>query len=106
MAKRLAVVLMALGLSGCGSFQTLVFSDEWVAGNLTRHNTYCASIPRAYSGVAYNFCSLHSAPRRHYDSADRLWWKMVDIAFSGVVDTAALPYTVYLQHRHGSLEIY
>lgn len=101
-ACRAITLAVLIGLTGCGSVTTVGSSDHSVTANLERKNTYCKSIPRMYSGVAFNFCSLH-APSK---GANLNWFAgyyLVDGIASTVVDTVLLPYTGYLQVKEGSV---
>lgn len=96
--------VLALGLSACGSFTTLGSSDQKVSADLRRKNTHCEIMPRVYSGVAYNFCHLHS----NRDEVHLDWFLgfyLLDSLASAVVDTALLPYTGYKQYEDGCLKI-
>jgi hypothetical protein len=54
--------VISLALTGCGTVST-VFQDEADAAHgLRRQKTYCQSIPRVYSGLAYDFCILNAPP--------------------------------------------
>lgn len=122
----LLLILASVALSACGSLNTLPRSDEEVASNLKRHQTKCTYVPQVYSGVAYDFCRMHA----EYNSAARSTYPDVevtdkvilnhrrdtqgrglalllaaDFVLSGVVDTFALPYTVYKQSKDGSVII-
>ncbi|OPA95344.1 hypothetical protein BFW87_13910 [Pseudomonas fluorescens] len=93
----------ALLLSGCGTFNSVVRKDGETARELRLIKTYCQSIPRVYSGVAFDFCALHAAP----DLTGILMpLVLVDIAVSGVADTVVLPYTIYRQVNDGNISIY
>jgi len=98
------IVFTAIILSSCGSLTTLGSSDQKISSNLKRQNTYCKNIPRVYSGVAYDFCYLHS----NRDAVYIDWFLgfyLFDGMASGVVDTVLLPYTGYKQYKQGSLSI-
>ena len=102
----------ALLLSACGTTNT-VLRDEYIAvRNLHDIKTYCKSIPRVYSGVAYDVCKLNAQPVNVHDEglseiADikAVPFAFLDIIFSAVFDTLALPYTIYRQSRDGSIEL-
>ena len=102
--RKIALLALSLCVSGCGSVTTVGSPDYSVAANLERKNTYCSSIPRMYSGVAFDFCSLH-APSK---GANLNWFAgyyLVDGIASAVVDTLLLPYTGYQQYTEGSLDL-
>ncbi|HSB96466.1 MAG TPA: YceK/YidQ family lipoprotein [Spongiibacteraceae bacterium] len=76
--------------------------------NLVRNKTRCETVSHIYSGVAYDFCRLNSI---NDGVADDLYGSVLlgffisDMAPSLVVDTLALPYTGYQEHRLGSIAI-
>ena len=113
--KHLLIGFLISWLSACGSMITLFSSDQTVESRLQEKKTRCAHLPRVYSGVAYDFCALHAEPG-YYEgpiidvtSADYSQGKAMavflatDFLLSGVIDTAALPYTIYRQHGDGSI---
>ena len=95
---------LLLSLSGCGTFTTLTHSDQEIVANLSKSNSSCVSVPRVYSGVAYNMCKLNSNSNSIYFSP-MLGIYLVDSVFSAATDTLALPYTVYAQSEKGSLDL-
>ena len=72
--------------------------------------SHCESVPRIYSGVVYDFCSLNGEPNSKKSLDEQqigpLPWIAVDLVLSGVLDTLVLPYTVYRQNLDGSIEIF
>lgn len=90
-------------LSGCETVNSVIRKDGDTARELRLVKTYCQSIPRVYSGVAFDFCALHAAPD---PTGVLIPFVLLDIAASGVADTVVLPYTIYRQSRYGSIEIY
>lgn len=121
------MALCVIILSGCGSLHTLPKSDNAIARNLKKHETKCTFLPQVYSGVAYDFCRLNAeyqGPRQRptYPDAevnDKIilthtqlthgkgfaWVLAADVVLSGVVDTIALPYTIYKQTENGSVAL-
>lgn len=100
--RLISIIFVAISLSSCGSLTTLGNSDQKISANLKRKSTHCESIPRVYSGVAYDLCNLHSTPEGIYID----WFLglyLVDCIASGVVDTAVLPYTGYKQYKYGGV---
>ena len=93
----------ALVLSGCGTAITVLQDDEVAARSLRKQKTYCQSIPRIYSGLAYDFCVLNAPPDPTGVSLPIL---LMDFTLSGVFDTALLPYTVYRQATDGNISFY
>ncbi|MBD9513108.1 YceK/YidQ family lipoprotein [Pseudomonas sp. PDM22] len=109
------LLLGAALLGGCGSYHTLR-SDEVVdASDLRLKGTYCGAIPRVYGGVVWDACQLYGEPPAdtgHTSASTPANYSfgppilpVLDMAFSGVVDTLALPYTLYRQNRDGSIEL-
>ncbi|MFP3515906.1 YceK/YidQ family lipoprotein [Pseudomonas sp. SIMBA_077] len=91
-------------LLGCGSAKTLLGSDASVSRDLKKQRTYCESISRVYSGVAFDLCVMNAPP----STVSGVPEGFVPIFFfevlaSAVIDTVALPYTIFQQHRDGSL---
>ncbi|WP_295797847.1 YceK/YidQ family lipoprotein [uncultured Microbulbifer sp.] len=100
--KQLLVLLTLSLLSGCGTFTTLTHSDAEVAENLKQQNTHCESLPRVYSGVAYNMCKMNSTGNHIYFDL-QLGFYLFDSVFSAATDTVALPFTAYAQSKEGNL---
>ena len=107
---------IALALSGCGTISSVSRSDHTIISKLQRQQTYCESVPRVYSGTAYDFCMLHSKPRYNGarypdDDAPRQYsnnhapFHLWDMPWPLVLDTIILPYTIYIQNIEGSLKI-
>lgn len=99
----LGVSVAALLLSGCGTVNSVMRKEGDTARELRLAKTYCQSIPRAYSGVAFDFCMLHAAPD---PTGFLIPLVLVDIAVSAVADTVVLPYTIYRQSADGNISIY
>ncbi|MCS4248194.1 MULTISPECIES: YceK/YidQ family lipoprotein [unclassified Pseudomonas] len=95
--------VVALALNGCGTLNTVLRDDVAATRELRNQKTYCQSIPRVYSGLAFDFCLLNAAP--DYTGV-LLPLVLVDMAASGVADTVVLPYTIYQQNTLGNLGIY
>ena len=93
----------SLALTGCGTALTVLQDDEDAARSLRKQKTYCQSIPRVYSGLAYDFCLLHAPPD---PTGILVPFVLVDLTLSGILDTMSLPYTIYRQAADGNLAIY
>jgi uncharacterized protein YceK len=100
------LTLVLLLISGCGSLSTIGKDDNEIKLGLIRNRTHCDAIPRIYSGVAYDFCRVNSV----YDTIGADYYGgilfvvfMCDAAASFVVDTLALPYTVYAHKKRGEI---
>lgn len=97
---------IAVSLLGCGTINTVVRGDSVTRQNLSHVKSPCETIPRIYSGVFYDICVLRGKPSRA-----ALWLgpgpelMLVDLALSGVLDTVALPYTVYRQINEGHIHL-
>jgi uncharacterized protein YceK len=97
---------MSLLLSGCGSINTVLRGDEVTSRELIDAKSYCATVPRIYSGVYYDFCVLNApAPDQPSRSGYGMPGLFVDAVACAVLDTVALPYTIYQQSQDGSIEI-
>jgi uncharacterized protein YceK len=94
---------VSLALTGCGTAMTVFQDDEDAARGLRKQKTYCQSIPRVYSGLAYDFCVLNAPPD---PTGFLVPFVLLDLTLSGVLDTVCLPYTVYRQTVDGNLSIY
>ena len=105
LTMKMAVALgaIALTLVGCGTVTTVLQEDADAARGLRRQKTYCQSIPRVYSGVAFDFCLLNAQPDFTGVLVPAV---LVDIVASGAVDTVLLPYTIYRQSTDGKIGIY
>jgi uncharacterized protein YceK len=103
MKKFLALGVLSSALSGCGSVSTVLQGDADAARDLRKKKTYCQSIPRVYSGVAFDFCTLNAPP----DPTGMLApFVLFDLPLSAMFDTLSLPYTVYRQITDSNLSIY
>ncbi|AMN78552.1 MULTISPECIES: YceK/YidQ family lipoprotein [Pseudomonas] len=113
-SKVVWLVLCCL-LTGCGTVTTVFRPDAVASQNLKDSRSHCENVPRIYSGVIYNFCTLNGEPapdksltsnslKDHSGAA--LPFVAVDFIASGVVDTLVLPYTLYRQSKDGSIEIF
>lgn len=92
-----------LALAGCGTVATVLQDESAAAQGLRRQKTYCQSIPRVYSGLAYDFCVLNAPPD---PTGILVPFVLLDLALSGALDTAVLPYTIYRQGVDGNIRIY
>ncbi|MBN2979055.1 hypothetical protein BFW88_02005 [Pseudomonas fluorescens] len=102
----LVVGWVSLFASGCGTVTTAMREDTATVQSLKAKKTYCESVPRIYSGVAYNLCVLHAPPNSGAGlSLNDVPWAFIDVPLSGVLDTLILPYTIYRQNADGSIEL-
>lgn len=102
----LAAIIFSL--SGCATVKTLPPTTSHVSIEHYGKRSYCRSIPRIYSGFAYNLCKLHGEPSRQEnlgDSFNNIPFFVIDGSFSLVADTVALPFTIYTQNKHGSIDV-
>ncbi|WP_460858726.1 YceK/YidQ family lipoprotein [Rheinheimera gaetbuli] len=105
---KLLLATITMSLTACATVKTLPPSTSHV--NIEHHGkrSYCQSIPRIYSGFSYNLCKLHGEPSRTTnlgDSFNNVPFFIIDGGFSLVADTVALPYTLYTQGKHGSIDV-
>lgn len=100
--KQWIATLLLAGLAGCGTIKTVTDEAEAV-DDLARWESNCHSIPRAYSGVAYQFCNFDGPPRSgsHWSPGPIL----LDMAASAIADTLLIPYTGYQQFEHGNVPV-
>ncbi|AJO79361.1 MULTISPECIES: YceK/YidQ family lipoprotein [Pseudomonas] len=106
--KIASLLLPILLLAGCGTIDTVFREDSVASEKLKERKSYCGGVPRVYSGVTYDFCSLHAAVPEggtSYSGPASTQGMLIDIALSGVFDTLLLPYTLYQQQVDGSLMI-
>ncbi|AZF24681.1 YceK/YidQ family lipoprotein [Pseudomonas sp. R2-60-08W] len=104
---RLSVLLgISLLLGGCGTATTVLRGDDVTVRELRGKKTYCQSVSRIYSGVAYDLCVLHGPLNSAGGlSLNGIPWAILDVPLSGVLDTLVLPYTLYRQNADGNLEL-
>ena len=76
--------------------------DADAARKLRKQKTYCQSIPRIYSGLAFDFCILNAPP----NPGGIVSFVLFDLPLSAAFDTVSLPYTIYRQAADGNLSIY
>lgn len=62
--------------------------------------------------MAYDVCKLNAKPVRVHDEGlskiegvRAIPLSFLDMIFSAVFDTLALPYTIYQQHHYGNIEL-
>lgn len=113
---RVALLLLVVALGGCGSAMTVNRGDSADVRDMRLDKTYCTHIPRVYSGVVYNFCTLNGESGGAYQRDAQLplpytplgyyvYWPLVDGVLSAATDTLVLPYTIFRQQRDGSIEL-
>ena len=104
--KNVLICFIAFSLAGCGTINTVIKGDSTARHNLNQVKSPCETIPRIYSGVFYDICALRGKPSR-----TALWvgsgaeFVLIDLALSGVLDTVALPYTIYGQINEGHINL-
>lgn len=105
-AKQLLALGTVLLLGGCGTVTTVLRDDGVAIRELKARKTYCDTVPRVYSGVAYDLCMLHAPPNSAGGLAlSGIPWAFIDVPVSAVLDTLVLPYTLYRQNTEGGLQL-
>lgn len=100
------LMLAAASASGCGTINT-TFRDDAVASNKLAHwHSHCDSVQRIYSGAVFDYCTLDAEPRQStgFDGHPAPALIVLDMGLSAVTDTLLLPYSIYLQNKHGDIK--
>lgn len=105
--KNIALIISACVLSSCGTIKSLDNNNNKVYISHPLVVTNCNEISRIYSGLQYDWCLFDSERKNTPPKVmlDPLWLNSIDIILSTVADTVVLPYTIYQQSTHGSLEV-
>ncbi|GGY58223.1 hypothetical protein GCM10011297_33630 [Bacterioplanes sanyensis] len=103
--KLLAALMAALALSGCATVNTIAPENNRVKISINGYDSHCRSIPRIYSGVAHNLCTLAGQPNVSANAKSNLQWLLVDTALSAAADTIMVPYTVMQQIEKGNIQV-
>ncbi|BBP58518.1 YceK/YidQ family lipoprotein [Pseudomonas sp. St316] len=104
--RDILLILVAAAASGCGTITT-TFRDDAVASNkLARWHSHCDTVPRVYSGAVFDYCTLDAEPRQStgFDGHPAPTLIVLDMGVSAATDTLLLPYTLYLQNKHGDIK--
>ena len=101
--KKIVVAGVCILLSACGTVSTISGDQHEIGRKLTTHRSYCETMPRVYSGVAYNVCKMNSEPTDW--GTLYLSVALFDSFLSVGLDTVALPYTAYQQAKNGNLKL-
>lgn len=92
-------------LCGCGTIKTTVQDERVISDTLRARATYCTSIPRVYSGLAYNWCLLNAPPTTIKGWNPTLESTILDMGLSAIADTVMLPFTLIAHIEYGALNI-
>ncbi|UWF52177.1 YceK/YidQ family lipoprotein [Pseudomonas sp. N3-W] len=105
--RPLLAAFATCSLMGCGTINTVFRDDDVAKYTLREWNTHCQAIPRVYSGVFYNLCTLHSSPATtpNLIAVNAIPLQILDFIPSGILDTVVLPYSVYQQSTRGNINI-
>ena len=103
MRKTLLLAVLVF-LHGCGTTTTLTNTDSEIKMKLNKNSSSCVEMTRIYSGVAYDFCRLHSTPDNSFYNPFLVVY-LVDMPLSAITDTVALPFTIYSQSDNGSINV-
>jgi len=94
------VVWLAIGVAGCSTYKTVSPQRQGTLAELvpSTYGERCVSIPRVYSGIAYDVCILLGQARQ------KGWHGGLPmLPMDLLADTALLPYTVVKQVQRGNL---
>lgn len=108
--KNIVLLALTLTLGACGNIVTVFQGDVATSQQLLDSKSSCGAVPRVYSGVMFDFCMLYAQPSDKGNTtvsseSSSMPGLFIDMAFSGVMDTVVLPYTIYRQSTDGSIEI-
>lgn len=96
--KIISFLLGLCALYGCGTITTLSVIASEVSSKLRSIDSDCGTVPRIYSVVVYDHCSIRS------DQTSRwllIWF--VPVGFYAI--DMLVPYTVQTQREYASLQI-
>ena len=102
--KNAIVFLIFFSLLGCGTIRTLNPPQNKVTIKYGKNLSYCKEISRIYSGISYDFCMFHGEPNVRGKGENALI-VILDIPFSLLADTLALPYTIFAQKQKGKINV-
>jgi len=109
--RLLTTLVIAAGVTGCGSVRTLSSDNVAKVDDLQLKGTGCGdTLPRVYGGVVYNICVLSGDGHERGGPLYRFGLMMypapvIDMGLSAVADTLVLPYTLYRQNRDGDIQM-
>jgi uncharacterized protein YceK len=102
--RKILLLAALFVLHGCGTATTLTNTDSELKMKLNKNSSSCVEMTRVYSGVAYDLCRLHSTPDHSFYNPFLVAY-LVDMPFSAITDTVALPFTIYSQSNNGSINV-
>lgn len=104
--RRCLIIALVAALAGCGTMKTATRSNVDIGRDLAGNNSYCQSVPRIYSGVAYDLCLLN-ADERYLTSNTFLQYGILadTLVLSPIADTLLLPVTIMQQVHLGSARV-
>ncbi|MBN7796699.1 YceK/YidQ family lipoprotein [Parahaliea mediterranea] len=105
MIRSISIALL-LTLSGCGTLNSAPKSNEDIGRKLAKSGSYCSSVPRIYSGVAYDVCLLNAEERYLTSNTFLQYGILADVLLlSPIADTVLLPVTIVQQVKYGSAKV-
>lgn len=101
------IVFLALCIAnaGCSTVNTISNANDGVV----MKGTYCDHIDHVFSGIHYNWCKLHGAPKENSNashSSRDFEYVGIDSIFSFLADVVVLPYTIYKQFNADPITIW
>lgn len=105
-SRYILLILAAATATGCGTINTTFRDDSVTSNKLARWQSHCDSVSRIYGGAILDDCTLNAEPRRTsgFDGHPAAALIALDMGISAVADTLVLPYTIYLQNKHGDIK--
>jgi uncharacterized protein YceK len=106
--KYLMTLATSFTLVSCATVKTLDPKDSHVNIQHQGKNSYCESIPRVYSGAAYNVCKVTGEPSTRKNvgnSINGVPIIVIDAFCSVAADTLVLPYTIFRQVNDGNIAV-
>lgn len=106
--KTLICIFFVLFTCSCATIKTVAPRQNHVEISHGSNKSYCKTIPRIYSGIAYNTCLFYGEPNQSAGvdaTTHSFHYWVIDSAFSFASDTVILPYTILSQIKNGYIRV-